>query len=140
MTDLLMRAQIVVDADRHAVWRALTDPERIAEWMNATVTSIWTEDAEISWHGEWEGRSFADHGRITQYLPESALQMTRATGSGDPDERHTLSFDLSDAEDGGTRVVVTEDNNPDPERAERTRRTWDAWLQRLAAVATSGPA
>lgn len=137
MADLLMRAQIVVDADRHAVWRALTDPERIAEWMNATVTSIWTEDAEISWHGEWEGRSFADHGRITTYLPESTLQMTRATASDDPDARHTLSFDLSDGDGGGTRLVVTQDNNTDPEAMERSRRTWAAWLDRLAAVATS---
>lgn len=137
MDDLVARAQIDVDADRHTVWRTLTDPERIRRWMGATVTSTWVEEAEISWHGEWDGRSFADHGRILQYLPESTLRMSHSGGTDADGVPHTLTFDLSDVGDGGTRVRVTQEHNVDEATVARSEHLWAALLGALKGVAES---
>ncbi len=137
--DLVARAETVVAASPHAVWRALTDPATVSRWMGgATVRSTWAVDSEITWSGTWQGTPFEDHGRILEYDPERRLRVTHTSGSPGPDAGppHVVTYDL-DAVDGGTRLGVTQENNPDAAMVEQSRRTWEAMLSSLKAVVES---
>ena len=56
------------------VWKALTDPAIIKEYMFGTNTvSDWQKDSTITYSGEWEGKSYEDKGVIVDIIPEKLL-------------------------------------------------------------------
>ncbi len=61
MRDLIARASTTVHAPASAVWRALTDPQMIKQYMfGTTVVSDWQEGDPIVWQGEWRGALVQD--------------------------------------------------------------------------------
>jgi uncharacterized protein YndB with AHSA1/START domain len=142
MSGLVSTAQTHVAASPERVWEALTDPEQVSRYMVGThVESDWTPGSAITWQGEYEGRTYADKGEIVVAEPGRLLQMTHFSPlSGQPDEPnsyHTLTYVL-DAVDGGTRLVLTQDNNANEAEVEHTGAFWQAMLDRLKTVVEEG--
>ncbi|GAA1823088.1 SRPBCC domain-containing protein [Luedemannella flava] len=138
MTGLVSTAMVTVDAPPERVWDALTDPATIERYlMGARVTADWTPGSPITWEGEFDGRPYADKGEVLAADPGRLLQVSHYSPlSGQPDEPesyHTLTYVL-DTVAGGTRVVLTQDNNASTDEVAHTGAFWQAMLDRLRDV------
>jgi uncharacterized protein YndB with AHSA1/START domain len=112
-----------IDATRERVWEALTDPEKVKQYMHGTEMSTdWKEGSPIVWKGEWKGRSYEDKGTVLAVEPQKLLKYTHWSpmgGSEDkPENYHTVTYELA-GEDGKTTLKLTQDNNASQEEADK---------------------
>lgn len=139
--DLTATATITIDAPKGDVWKALTDPAAIRQYMfGAEVSSAWKVGSPITWKGEMKGQPYEDKGVILRFEPEDTLQYSHfSPSSGKPDapeNYHTVTIRLSDA-DGKTKIVLTQDNNPTAEARKHAEQNWTAMLEGLKKVAAA---
>lgn len=135
MANLVARASIDIDAPPADVWKALTDPDAIEQYMfGSKVTSDWEEGASISWEGEWKGERYRDKGSILQFNPERLLQYTHfspLSGLPDsPENYHTVTIELTQ-EGTLTRVWLSQDKNPTEEARRHSEENWNTMLAAL---------
>jgi uncharacterized protein YndB with AHSA1/START domain len=127
--------EITINAPVSSVWKALTDPEKIKQYMfGAEVVTDWKEGSPIVWRGEWQGKSFEDKGTVITFEPEKKLVVTHwSPMSGVPDtpeNRHTVTYLLS-FKNGETQIKLTQDNNANEEEKKNSEMTWNMMLQNL---------
>lgn len=113
------KATTTINAPRSKVWQALVNPEIIKKYLfNTEVISDWKAGSPILYKGEWEGKAFADKGKILEIEPEKILKSTHwspLSGVPDsPENYHTVTYALSDRGDK-TEVTITQDNNASEE-------------------------
>ena len=135
-------AETEIDASPDQVWSALTDPEQIKQYMfGSQVETDWQPGSPIVWKGEYEGKQYEDKGEIVEIEPERRLKVTHFSPLGGqedvPENYHTLLYEL-EAQDGKTRVSLSQDNNPSEEAAEHSRANWEQMLSGLKQVVESG--
>lgn len=133
--DRIAKASIAVDAPRSAVWDALVSPAALKKFMfGSTVVSDWKEGSPIVFKGEWEGKRYEDKGVIRQFKPGRTLQYTHfspLSGLADkPENYHTVTIELS-SEGSGTRVSLSQDNNPTDQEREHSEKNWGTMLAGL---------
>ena len=135
MTEHVATASTTVEADADRVWRAMTDPKLVAEYMmGSEVASDWQPGSPITWSGEWEGKPYQDKGQVLAYDEPERLSVTHfspLTGQDDvPENYHTLVYELGE-NDGVTTVSLSQDNNGSEEEAEHSRANWQMMLDGL---------
>lgn len=133
--NLIARSTITIDAPGTKVWEALVSPRAIKQYMfGAQVTSDWKEGSPITWKGEWQGKQFEDHGKITRLMPERTMQYTHFSPlSGRPDRPenyHMVTINLAGT-NGQTRISLTQDNNATEEARLDSERNWEMMLAGL---------
>lgn len=142
MGNFVARAEVDVAAPRRIVWDVLTSNGSRPEILfGARVESEWRLGSAITWSGEYEGRTFEDHGRIVELedLQEPwrivLTHFSPLSGLPDvPENYHSLRFELDEI-DGGTRVTLDQDNNPTREAAEHSQANWAQMLRGVKTVA-----
>ncbi len=103
-------AEIDIAAAPDQVWKALTDPALISEYMfGSQVETDWLRLV------------------VTHYSPMSGEDDT-------PENYHTLTYGLR-GDGATTHLSLSQDNNADAEEAERSRSTWATVLAALKDVA-----
>jgi uncharacterized protein YndB with AHSA1/START domain len=142
MTGLIATASTVVDADKKKVWQAITDPAEVKQWFFGTdLATDWTPGSPITWSGEWEGKPYQDKGEVVAVDEPNRLEVTHfspLTGQEDvPESYHTLVYAL-DADEEGTKVTITQDNNGDQDEADRNAATWAQMLESLKGHLAGG--
>jgi uncharacterized protein YndB with AHSA1/START domain len=138
MTGVVATAEVDINASPQKVWKALTDPKKIAKYMmGAEVATDWRPGSPITWKGEWQGRPYEDKGEVVEFRPAERLKVTHFSPlSGQPDEPssyHTVVYDLAER-DGTTHVSLRQDNNSNEEEAEHSARSWQTMLDGLKGV------
>ncbi|MGO4691145.1 SRPBCC family protein [Glaciibacter sp. 2TAF33] len=142
MNDFIARAQTTIAAPASRVWKALTDPGLIRQYMFGTeVITTWEPGTSIRYRGEWEGKPYEDKGTILDFEPEKRMRSTHFSPLGGqpdaPENYHTLTYTL--AEEGGrTTVTLTQDNNPDQAAAAHSESMWQPMLESLRELVESG--
>jgi uncharacterized protein YndB with AHSA1/START domain len=134
-SDIIARADVLIAASPEQVWRALTNPAAIAEYMfGAKVATDWREGSSITWEGEWKGKRFRDHGKILTVMPGEKLQYThfspRSGRQDRPQNYHTVTITLI-REGDATRVQLTQDNNATDEAKSHSEENWRQMLSGL---------
>lgn len=137
-TDLIAKAATTINTTADKVWQALTDPAIIKQYMfGTTVTSDWKEGSDISWKGEWKGKSYEDKGKILQLIPGKKLQYSHyspLSGLEDkPGNYHTVTITLSE-DSNKTYVVLEQDNNADEKSKEHSEQNWKMMFESLKKV------
>jgi uncharacterized protein YndB with AHSA1/START domain len=133
--DFIAQVSITVNVTPEVAWQALTDPKSIKQYMfGTTVASDWQVDSDITWSGEWEGKEYKDKGKILEIKPPKILKYSHfspLTGKPDvPENYHTVTIEL--AESGrGTKITLTQDNNPDDKSKEQSEKNWQMMLDSL---------
>ena len=138
MTGHVATAEADIHAPRSDVWRALTDPDQIQQYMfGSRVETDWKPGSPITWKGEYEGKTYEDKGEILEIVEERRLKVTHfspLSGEEDaPENYHTLVYELEE-NDGKTHVSLSQDNNSSEEAAEHSRANWDKMLAGLKKV------
>ena len=134
-TSLSASATITIAAPASRVWQALVTPSAVKQYMfGADVQSDWHTGSPITWKGEWKGKAYEDKGVIVTLEPERRIQYTHFSPlAGLPDEPenyHTVTIELV-AEDGGTRVTLTQDNNLTEADRVHSEQNWGMMLAAL---------
>jgi uncharacterized protein YndB with AHSA1/START domain len=132
------KVSTVIDAPKEDIWKALTDPAAISQYMFGTkVTTDWAEGSPITWEGEMGGKKYQDKGRILEVRPPQILEYSHFSPlSGLPDEPanyHTIRVEVVD-EGPATKVTLIQDNNETPEVRDHSEKNWQAMLDGLKAV------
>lgn len=127
---------VVINAPRADVWDALTNPEKVKQYMHGTnMSTDWKEGSPISWKGEWKGKSYEDKGTVLAVDSERLLKYTHWSpmgGSADePENYHTLTYELT-GDDGETTLTLIQDNNPTQDAADKMAK--DNWAPVLAGL------
>ena len=56
---------LAIEAPPAKVWRALTDPDQVREYMHGTnLATDWVVGDPITWSGEWKGKPYMDKGTV----------------------------------------------------------------------------
>ena len=139
MRDLITRASTTVNAPASAVWRALTDPDMIKQYMfGTTVVSNWQEGGAIVWQGEWQGKRYEDKGVILKLEPGHLIQYSHFSPlSGQPDvpeNYHVVTVELR-PEGAQTNVSLEQDGNTTEEERDHSAKNWAMMLEGLKASA-----
>lgn len=137
--DYIAKVEVFLDAPRARVWEALTDPDQVSRYLRGTqVDSAWKVGGPITWKGEWDGRRYEDRGKILEVEPPHRLATTYWSSlSGKPDRPEhykTLRFVLYETEDGGTRLLLTTENNASEREARHVEETWKGVLDGLKDI------
>jgi uncharacterized protein YndB with AHSA1/START domain len=134
-------ATTTIDAPASEVWDALTKPELIKQYLFGTeVSSDWEVGSPITYRGEWQGKAYEDKGKILEIMPGKRLVSTFWSSLGGlpdaPENYNTVRYELSpDGE--GTRLTVTQDNNPDEEAAKHAEGNWHTVLDGIKKLLES---
>jgi uncharacterized protein YndB with AHSA1/START domain len=125
-------AQVTINALPERVWKALTDPEEIKQYMmGAMVSTDWALGSDITWKGEWQGKNFEDKGKIVQSEENKKLRYTHyspLSGKDDsPENYHTVTISLEEMEDQ-TRVSLSQTGNESEKEQEHATQNWQSML------------
>jgi uncharacterized protein YndB with AHSA1/START domain len=139
MSGIVATAEIDIAASPAQVWRTLTDPAEVKEWMFGTdLVTDWRVGGPVAWKGEYQGNQYEDKGEVLTYDEPHVLAVTHfspTTGQADlPENYHTVTWVLT-ADGDGTHLALSQDNNGSDEEAERSKANWDQALQGVKARA-----
>src|SRR5689334_10685229 len=74
---LTVEKSIFINASPTAVWDAITDPEKVKQYLFGTeMTAEWKVGGKITYKGNWEGKEYEDGGTILELVPEKILKST----------------------------------------------------------------
>ncbi|KRB23371.1 MULTISPECIES: SRPBCC family protein [Mesorhizobium] len=133
---------IAIDAEPAKVWRVLTTPRMIPQWMSdeeLTVSLQGHEGGMIVIRGLLHGMPFENHGTVRAFEPErrfaySYWSTLSASRLADLPENHTLvSFALAPA-DGGTLLTLTLSDFAEPAIRPHADLYWGPTLRILKTV------
>jgi uncharacterized protein YndB with AHSA1/START domain len=132
MAGIVAMAETEIDATPDVVWRTLTDPAAIKQFMfGAAVETDWQPGSPIVWRGEYQGKAYEDKGEVIAVTPGRRLELTHfspLSGQADiPENYHTLIYTLK-ASDTHTRLSLSQDNNADQAAADHAQANWEQML------------
>jgi len=131
----IAKRSISINAPATKVWDALTDPEKIKQYMFGTnAVSTWQEDSSIVFWGEWQGKKYEDKGMILKLEPKHLLKYSHfspLSGLPDrPENYHIVTIELID-EGTNTHLTLTQDNNLTEQVREHSEKNWAMMLESL---------
>lgn len=135
---LIAKTSITINATAAEVWKAITDPAAIQQYLMGTkVKTDWKEGSPISYTGEYHGKQYHDKGIIQKIEPEHVFQSTYwSSMGGQPDlaENYNLvTYKLGKRKDC-TLLTLTQDNVKTELEKTQAVHNWKAVLQKLKSV------
>jgi uncharacterized protein YndB with AHSA1/START domain len=127
--NFVSKASATINAPMAKVWQALTDPKMVKEWLFGTDMHVsnWEVGGEITYTGQWEGKSYQDKGKIVEIVPEQKLVSTYwSSFSGLPDAPENyqkVTYQLSQDGDG-TKIEITQEGSKTEEQAKHSEGNW----------------
>ncbi|MGX7873903.1 SRPBCC domain-containing protein [Mesorhizobium sp. ORM6] len=133
---------IAIAAEPARVWRVLTTPPMIGQWMSdeeLTVSLLGHAGGAIVMRGLLHGMPFENHGTVRAFEPErlfaySYWSTLSASRLADAPENHTVvDFALAPV-DGGTLLTLTLSDFAEPSIRPHANLYWGPTLRILKAV------
>lgn len=132
---LTAKASININVPVSKVWKALTDPAMIKEYLFGTNTvSDWQKGSSITYSGEWEGKSYEDKGVILNIVPEKILHTTyysAMSGKEDKPENYANVIYKVSPDDGHSLITITQDNIDDEKQQQHMVENWGKVLESM---------
>lgn len=133
------RVELDIDATPEKVWDGLTKPDAVKQYMmGAKLETDWKVGSAITWKGEYKGKSFEDKGKVLKVDKPKHLAYTHSSPGSDTanaeENYRTISIHLA-PQGNGTRLTLTQDNNPNENAKKESEKTWKMMLEGLKKVA-----
>jgi uncharacterized protein YndB with AHSA1/START domain len=138
-TGISSKVEATFKAPASRVWKALTDPVEVKQYLFGTDMSVseWKVGGSISYKGIWQDKEYEDKGKILKYIPEKLLVTSYWSAfSGKPDlpeNYQIVSYQLT-PEDGGTKLIITQDNVASEEGKKHSEGNWKMVLDAMKKV------
>ena len=137
--NLGVEKSIIIHASRPKIWKALTDPALIKEYLYGTETiTDWKVGSHLTFRGEWQGKAYVDKGHILEFHPENLISYDYWSGfSGMPDAPENYSivtYNLTDELDG-IRLNVRQQGFANEEAWKHSEEGWQEVLDKIKAIA-----
>ena len=135
---LTSTASITLNATPERVWKALTDPVQIKQYLFGTDThSDFKKGSPITYTGEWEGKKYEDKGIIVESIPNALLHTTyfsSMSGKEDKPENYANVYYRIEPTGKQTILTITQDNNADEKSRDHSQANWTMVLQGFKKV------
>lgn len=107
--DLVVSKTITINADTSAVWKALTDPEKIKKYFfGVDVLTTWRPGDAIYFSGTFKGQTFRDKGTIIEVINDKKLKYDYwSSWAGLEDKPENYSLVTYKLEGNGDQTVVS---------------------------------
>ena len=131
----IAKASVVINTSASKVWKALTDPEMIKQYLFGTeAISDWKVGSSIIYRGVWEGKAYEDKGTVIRVEQNKLLESTywsSMSGLADkPENYKKVTYELA-ADGDGTKLTITQDNNATEEEKNHSEKNWEMVLGSL---------
>jgi len=138
---LTATASITLNAPPERVWKALTTPAEIKQYLFGTdAHSDFKKGSPITYTGEWEGKKYEDKGKIVESIPNALLHTTyfsSMSGKEDRPENYANVYYRIEPTGKQTILTITQDNNADEKSRDHSQANWNMVLQSLKKVVES---
>ena len=128
-------------ASPQRVWKALTDPREIKEYLFGTNTATdWKPGSAITYSGEYEGKLYEDKGIIVDVRENELLHTTyfsSMSGLEDKAENYANVIYKITPSDEGVILVIVQDNCKDEESRDHSENNWQGVLQSFKRLVES---
>src|SRR6185436_4726827 len=116
-SNISAQVHIDINASKASVWDALTKPELIKKYLFGTNTKTdWKPGHPITFEGEYQGKTYKDKGTVLALEEGKKVKYnywSSMSGIEDKPENYAdITYELH-AENGNTRLEITQDNIPD---------------------------
>ncbi|MES2809238.1 MAG: SRPBCC family protein [Bacteroidota bacterium] len=142
MTSINLNTSVNINAPAEKVWKAIVDPAIVEKYFFGTQQiSDWQKGSEIVWTGQWDGKTYRDHGKILDIVPGSYLQYSYWSSMGGlpdiPENYQIVTYDLSET-DGVTTLHISQDNVKSEEAKEHSESNWQYIFGEMKRMVESG--
>ncbi|WP_214071070.1 SRPBCC family protein [Mucilaginibacter sp. dw_454] len=142
MTNINLKTSLVINAPAALVWKALTDPEIVKQYFFGThQQSDWQVGSDITWTGEWEGKTYQDHGKILEITPGSYVKYSywsTMSGTEDkPENYQFVSYKLGENE-RVTTLEISQENVKDEAAKEHSESNWQYIFGKMKEMVEGG--
>jgi uncharacterized protein YndB with AHSA1/START domain len=132
---------VEINADKHHVWDALTNPEKIKLYLFGTeALTDWKAGSPLVFQGEYNGRRYRDKGEIIASEPADFLQYSYWSGFSGledrPENYSRLAFALKRAR-GKTTLTLTQTGFVDEQAMLHSQSQWQHVLSKLKELVES---
>lgn len=138
---LTATASITLNATPERVWKALTDPAEIKQYLFGTdAHSDFKKGSTITYTGEWEGKKYEDKGVIVDVEPNRLLHTTyfsSMSGKEDRPENYANVYYRIEPAGHQTILTIVQDNNPDEKSRDHSQANWNMVLMSLKKLIES---
>ncbi len=137
--DLIVAQAVEVNADLAKVWKALTTPEIIKDYLFGTETvTDWKVGSEIVFQGDYEGHKYRDHGVILENEFHKKIAYSYWSGfSGTEDKPENYSaviYDLEKINDQKTKFTWTQKGFANEKGYEHSKSGMNEFVQKIKEV------
>ncbi|HXB39289.1 MAG TPA: SRPBCC domain-containing protein [Bacteroidia bacterium] len=137
--DLIVSQSITINGPVSVVWKGLTSPEIIKNYLFGTETiTDWKEGSEIVFQGEYEGHKYRDHGVILKIIAGQILSYSYWSGfSGledKPENYSTVTYTLAKKHENSTEFTWTQKGFANEEGKKHSESGMAAFLQKIKEV------
>ncbi len=130
-----------LNAPSSRVWKALTVPEEIKQYLFGTTTkTTWEKGSPITWSGEYEGKAYEDKGTVIDIIPNKVLHTTHYSPlSGKPDTPENYANVVYELREDGaqTQFTLTQDHIENEEQRKHMQQNWTMVLDGLQNLVES---
>jgi uncharacterized protein YndB with AHSA1/START domain len=131
---------VMIQAPVAEVWKALTTPSLIKEYLFGTETiTDWKKGSPIIFQGVWENKPYMDKGVILDIVPEKLIRYSywsSFSGLEDvPENYSNIRYELSPAQAGSTTFTLTQEGFQTPEARDHSASNWSQLLEGIKSVA-----
>ena len=137
--ELIVSQSIEVNADLAKVWKALTSPEIIKDYLYGTETiSDWKVGSPIVFQGDYQGQKYRDHGVILENDQHNKLSYSYWSGfSGSedlPENYSCITYLLEKIADQKTKFTWIQKGFANEAGYEHSKTGMGALLENIKAV------
>jgi len=137
--DLIVSKSIIVNANNDKVWKALTNPEIIKEYLYGTETlTDWKVGSEIIFQGEYNGQKYRDRGVILENILNTKISYSYWSifyGLEDkPENYSSVSYTLADKGNNQTELIWTQKGFANEEGYKHSESGMDKFLKRIKNI------
>jgi len=135
---LAVKKSIEINTDTSQVWDALTNPEKIKQYLFGTETiSDWKVGSPIIFQGEYQGQKYKDKGNILDIKEGQLLQYAYWSGfSGleDKEENYSKVTYKIDRKERHTILTLTQEGFASEQAREHSENNWGMVLDKIKEI------
>ena len=134
-----IKGSININSNADKVWKVLTDPEIIKQYIGSDTKTDWQPESEIMWEGEHAGQKYQNKGRVLENEHEKSLKYTfqpfEAGTEENSDDASIIKWTLENSLDGLTTLTYQRENIPNLEERDMLEEHLPGMLDEIKRLA-----